>query len=52
VLTSDPVPLRERRPDLPEGLAAGVRRALARKPEDRFQDVDHLRQALLPFADG
>jgi serine/threonine protein kinase len=50
VLQEEPVPLRQRRPELPEGLAAAVQRALARKPEGRFADVDRLRQALLPFA--
>jgi serine/threonine-protein kinase len=52
VLTSDPVPLRDRRPDLPEALAAVVRRALARKPEERFPDVETLRRELLPLALG
>jgi serine/threonine-protein kinase len=52
VLTSDPVPLRQRRPDLPEGLAAAVQRALARKPEDRFPDAEALRRELLPLALG
>jgi hypothetical protein len=51
VLTSDPVPLQQRRPESPEGLAA-VQRALARRPEDRFPDVERLREALLPFAVG
>jgi hypothetical protein len=51
VLTSDPVPLRDRRPDLPEGLMAVVQRALARQPEERFPDVERLGQALLSFAD-
>jgi hypothetical protein len=44
------VPIRSRRPDLPEALAEAVHRALARRPEDRFADVGELRQALLPFA--
>jgi serine/threonine-protein kinase len=51
VLQSDPVPLRQRRPELPERLAAAVHRGLARKPEERFPDVERLRQALLPYAD-
>jgi serine/threonine-protein kinase len=49
ILQADPVPLRQRRPDLPEALAAAVRRALARKPEERFPDVGALRAALQPF---
>jgi eukaryotic-like serine/threonine-protein kinase len=52
VLQEEPVPLRRRRPDLPEGLAAAVQRALARKPEQRFPDLERLRQALLPLAGG
>jgi serine/threonine-protein kinase len=50
ILTSEPAPLRTHRPDLPEGLAATVHRALARQPDRRFPDVLALRQALLPFA--
>lgn len=50
ILNDDPVPIRSRRPDLPEGLAASIHRALARDPENRFPDVEAFRQALLPFA--
>ena len=50
VLLETPVPLRSRRPDLPEGLAAAVHRALAHRPEDRFPDVAAFAQALRPFA--
>jgi serine/threonine-protein kinase len=49
ILQKDPVPLRQRRPDVPEAVAAAVHRALARKPEGRFADVGTLRQILLPF---
>jgi serine/threonine-protein kinase len=49
ILQADPVPLRQRRPDLPEALAAAVHRALARQPEARFPDVAALRAALRPF---
>jgi serine/threonine-protein kinase len=50
ILQKDPVPLRQRRPELPEALAAAVHRALARKPEERFPDVRALRAALGPLA--
>jgi eukaryotic-like serine/threonine-protein kinase len=50
ILQSDPVPLRTRRPDVPEGLAAAVHRALARRPEDRFPDANSFRLALLPYS--
>jgi serine/threonine-protein kinase len=50
VLQEEPVPLQQRRPDLPPALTAAVQRALARRPEDRFPDVGGLRQALLPLA--
>jgi serine/threonine-protein kinase len=50
ILQDDPVPIRDRRPDLPAGLAEAVDRALAREPGDRFADVKTLRQALWPFA--
>jgi serine/threonine-protein kinase len=50
VLQDDPVPIRERRGDVPAELASIVHRALARSPEDRFPDVRALRDALRPFA--
>jgi len=50
VLLEDPVPIRQRRPDLPEELAAVIHRALARDPQARFGSVRELRRALAPFA--
>jgi serine/threonine-protein kinase len=50
ILQDDPVPVRERRRDLPPALAEVIHRALAREPEARFADVPALRQALAPFA--
>jgi len=50
ILLEDPVPIRDRRPDLPEGLAAIVHRALARDPQARYANVREMRRALLPFA--
>jgi serine/threonine-protein kinase len=51
VLQDDPVPIRDRRADLPAGLAAAIHRALAREPAERFPDVAAFREALRPFAD-
>lgn len=52
VLQEEPVPLRRRRPELSADLEAVVRRALARKPEDRYLDVADFRRALLLFSGG
>jgi serine/threonine-protein kinase len=38
------------RADLPDGLAGVVMRALAKKPADRFADMDAFADALAPFA--
>ena len=45
ILLEDPVPIRDRRPDLPEGLAAIIHRALARDPQARFANVREMRRA-------
>jgi serine/threonine-protein kinase len=50
ILQQDPVPIRERQPDLPAELAGVIHRALARGPEDRFADARQFRLALSPFA--
>ena len=50
ILLDEPVPLRSRRPELPEGLAAVVHQALARRPEKRFADAAAFATALGPFA--
>jgi serine/threonine protein kinase len=50
VLQEKPVPIRQRRPELPEELAAIIHRALAKDPEGRFADVRAFRAALTPFA--
>lgn len=43
---------RERRPDLPEAVEAIILKALAKRPEDRFQAMEDLEQALLPTLEG
>jgi serine/threonine-protein kinase len=49
LLQEDPVPIRLRRADIPEGLAQVIHRALARDPANRFADVRQMREALAPF---
>ena len=49
ILQEAPVPIRSRRPEIAEGLAAIIHRALAKESKDRFPDVKAMRQALLPF---
>ena len=50
IATEDPVPILSRRPDLPEGLASVIHKALSREPADRYADVGAFRAALAPFA--
>jgi uncharacterized RDD family membrane protein YckC len=50
---SDPLPpMRDHRPDLPRTLDEIMARALARQPDQRYQTLEELRLALLPFAPG
>jgi pSer/pThr/pTyr-binding forkhead associated (FHA) protein len=50
VLQEEPVPIRDRRGDVPEEIAVLVHRALAKDPAARFPDVRSFRAALKPFA--
>jgi eukaryotic-like serine/threonine-protein kinase len=50
ILQEDPVPIRSRRQDVPEELSDIIHRALRRKPEERFENAESMRLALLPFA--
>ena len=50
ILVESPVPIRRRRPDVPEQLASVIHRALAKDPGRRFRDAAALREALLPFS--
>ena len=52
VLEGQPVPIRQRRPDLPEDLAAIIHKSLAKEPGERFPSVVAMRRALAPFAEG
>jgi eukaryotic-like serine/threonine-protein kinase len=49
VTQRDPLPLRQRRPDVPDGLAAVVSRCLMRDPRQRYENVAKLAGALVPF---
>src|SRR5262249_36511337 len=47
---SDPPDLKERRPDAPTALEPIIRRMMAKRPEDRFQQPAEVAEALTPFA--
>jgi serine/threonine-protein kinase len=49
LLEEQPVPLRKRRPDVPQPLAAVIEKCLARDPKERFTNANSMRQALKPF---
>jgi serine/threonine protein kinase len=49
ILHNPPEPLRSLKPELPSGLVAAIERAMARRPEDRFQSVLELKDALDEF---
>jgi len=51
VMTTRPAPMRERRPDIPDGLEAVVSRCLEKFVDDRIPTVEDLARALLPFAE-
>lgn len=50
ILQSDPVPIHSVRPDVPEGLEKIAYKCLAKRREDRFQNVAELAVALADFA--
>jgi len=50
ILLDPPVPIRARRPDIPEGLAQVIHRALEKDPSCRHADAAAFRDALLPFS--
>jgi len=47
ILHDEPVPIRNRRPDIPEELAALIHKGLAKEPGRRFADVRSMRRALM-----
>ena len=50
IVIEEPTPLRRFRPDVPPQLEAVIHRCLEKKLDRRFQNVDELACALLPFA--
>ncbi len=49
ILNEDPVPIRNRRREIPRGVAEAIHRALMREPNDRFPTINAFREALRPF---
>ncbi len=49
LLEEAPVPIQNRRPDIPAGLAAVLKKCLSRDPKDRYPTALAMRQALRPF---
>jgi serine/threonine-protein kinase len=52
IFTTDPEPLRNLRPDVPEGLAAAIHRALIRDLNIRYKSAGEMAEALAPWADA
>ncbi len=46
----DPTPIDDLRPGVPAGLGQALRKALAKKPDDRFQTPQQFADALAPYA--
>ncbi len=49
IVSTEPPPFAVFRRDVPEALEAVVRRALAKRPEDRFETTGAMLEALVPF---
>jgi serine/threonine-protein kinase len=52
ILDEDPVPLLDRRADLPRPLARVIHRAMERSPAGRFRSANEFAAALEPFVGG
>jgi serine/threonine-protein kinase len=48
----EPIPLEERCPEVPVGLAFVVSKMMAKRPEDRFQTAGEVAEALAPYIAG
>jgi serine/threonine-protein kinase len=49
LLEESPIPIRERRRDVPKGLADVISKCLARDLKERYPDAATMRGALKPF---
>jgi tRNA A-37 threonylcarbamoyl transferase component Bud32 len=49
VLTEEPEPPRSIAPELPQHLELIIQKAMAREPEDRYQSMEELDEALAPY---
>jgi serine/threonine-protein kinase len=49
LLEEAPIPIRDRRTDVPPGLADVIAKCLARDPKDRYPDATTMRRALKPY---
>ena len=52
ILQEDAIPIRRARPEIPDGLAAAIHRALSREPDDRYAGVSSMLEAIAPWADA
>jgi eukaryotic-like serine/threonine-protein kinase len=52
VLETEPTPIQQLRPEVPETLCAIVSKCMAKNASERWSNVAELAQALLPFAPG
>ncbi len=48
----EPIPLEERCPEVPAGLAAIVQKMMAKHPKERFQSANDVADAMAPFVAG
>jgi hypothetical protein len=48
----EPPPIEELCPEVPGGLALAVRRMMAKRPQDRFQSMAEVAEALAPYVAG
>jgi serine/threonine-protein kinase len=49
LLEEEPIPIRDRRADVPKALGEVIERCLARDPKARYTDASTMRRALKPF---
>ena len=50
LFTAEPPPVKSKRPDVPDELAAAVHKALAREVDNRFRNALDMAEAIAPFA--